>query len=255
MIPILQVGKQVIDADKIISLLINYQMFPQLLREIVIDRAIINCSCNPQEIELACQQFYEQNKLKSEIQIEVWLNRYDMTHKELKNLVERQLKIEKFKHQEFGRKINSYFLECKEKLDRVVYSMLRTNDENLGQELYFRLQEGEQTFEELARKYSQGPEAETGGLIGPVELSTVPPKVAETLSIIEPGELCPLIFWGEWTIIVRLEQFIPARLDESTSQLLLDELFEAWLLEELNRFNSLKRIYPDRVKKCQPSEA
>lgn len=246
-IPFLQVDKQIIDAEKIISLLINYQMFPQLLREIIVDRAISDLSCTPQEIELACQQFCQQNKLDSEIKIKAWLKRYDMTQKELENLVERQLKIEKFKYREFGIRINSYFLECKAKLDRIIYSMIRVDDEDLGQELYFRLQEGEQSFEELARKYSQGPEAETGGLIGPVQLSSIPPKATETLSIIEPGQLCPLIFWGQWTIILRLEQFIPAKLDESTFQLLLDQLFEAWLVEELNGFNSIKRIYRDRA--------
>jgi len=47
---------------------------------------------------------------------------------------------------------------------------------------------------ELARD-SQGPEAETGGLIGPVELSNPHPAIAQMLSISKPSHLWPLGVW------------------------------------------------------------
>ena len=46
----------------------------------------------------------------------------------------------------------------------MVYSLIRSKDPGVAQELYFRIQEGENTFSELARQYSQGSEAQTGGL-------------------------------------------------------------------------------------------
>jgi len=49
--------------------------------------------------------------------------------------------------------------------------VIRTKDPGVAQELYFRIQAGEQSFAEVAREYSQGPEAYTCGLLGPVELS------------------------------------------------------------------------------------
>ena len=62
-----------------------------------------------------------------------------------------------------------------------------------------------------------------------VELSTIPSTVARLLSVSQPGQLCPLISWGEWQVIVRLEKLLPARLDEPMRQRLLNELFEVWL--------------------------
>ncbi|MCC5660908.1 peptidyl-prolyl cis-trans isomerase [Nostoc sp. XA010] len=110
---------------------------------------------------------------------------------------------------------------------------MRTKDEGLADELYFRLQEGEQSFTELAQQFSQGPEAKSGGWCGPVELGKISSKLAQMLYGSKPGQLWRPTRLGEWLVIVRLEILIPALLDESMRQRLLDELFEAWLEEKL----------------------
>jgi parvulin-like peptidyl-prolyl isomerase len=117
----------------------------------------------------------------------------------------------------------------------VIYSLIRTQEPGIAQELYFRIQEGEQSFADLAREYSQGSEAQTGGLIGPVELSVPHPVLAQMLRLSQPGQLCPPTRLGEWFLIVRLEKFIPAQLDASMRQRLLNECFNTWLSEQLNQ--------------------
>ncbi|MEQ8752448.1 MAG: peptidylprolyl isomerase [Coleofasciculus sp. G1-WW12-02] len=118
-------------------------------------------------------------------------------------------------------------------MDRVIYSLIRHRDKAVAQELYFRLQESEQSFAELARHYSQGAEAKTGGLIGPVTLNVPHPQLAKLLSISQPGQLLPPTRLGEWWLIVRVEKFLPAQLDQPMRQKLLDEKFTAWLNEQL----------------------
>jgi hypothetical protein len=39
---------------------------------------------------------------------------------------------------------------------------------------------------------------------------------------------------GKWVMIVRLEKWIPAQLDELTRRRLLNELFTNWLQQQLN---------------------
>lgn len=51
----------------------------------------------------------------------------------------------------------------------------------------------------------------------------------------QPGQLWPPLRLGEWLVIVRLEQLIPAQLNEPMRDRLLNELFEAWLSEQLNK--------------------
>jgi parvulin-like peptidyl-prolyl isomerase len=132
-------------------------------------------------------------------------------------------------------KLESHFRQLKPRLDQVVYSLIRVRDGGVAQELYFRLVEGEQSFAELAKQYSQGPEAQTGGLMGPVALRTPHPKLARILAIRQPGQLLPPIRVENWWLIVRLEKFIPAQLDEPMQQRLLNELFSTWLQEQLQQ--------------------
>lgn len=237
MTAVLQVSNRTITAEEVIPLLADYQILPQLLREIIIDQAIAPFTCTPEEKANTCRQFYAQRQLTSQAEQQAWLERYGMTPKYLEALATRGLRIEKFKQATWRHKLEAYFLQRKGKLDRVIYSLIRTQDTGVARELYFRIQEGEQSFAELAREYSQGLEAHTGGFVGPVELSTLPPALAQRLSVSQPGQLSSISVEG-WLMIARLEKFIPAQLNKLTRQRLLNELFTDWLQKQLNQVDS-----------------
>lgn len=238
MTTVLQIGNRTITAEEVIPLLTSYQMLPQLFRESIIDQAIASISCTPEEIDSIRQQFYQQNQLTSEAERQAMLWRYCMSQEHLEEaLLVRMLKIEKFKVATWGSKLESYFLKRKSQLDQVVYSLIRTKDQGIAEELYFRIQEGEQTFAELAYEYSEGSEANAGGRIGPVELGTLPQILAQVLSLSQLGQLWPPMRLGDWVVIVRLEKLIPAQLNQFMHQRLLRELFEAWLQEQLSQLS------------------
>jgi parvulin-like peptidyl-prolyl isomerase len=232
---VLEIEDKVYTAEDIIPLLGQYQMLPKLAQEIVIDRAIADIECNEEEINLARNQFYQQNQFTSEEQAETWLTRQGMTKKQLENLIIKRLRVEKYKETNWSDKVDSYFIKRKSQLDRVVYSLIRIDKPEVAQELYFRIQEGENTFSELAMEYSQGTEAQTGGLIGPVEINAPHPKIAQILSTSKPGQLIPPTRVGEWIVIIRLENYISAKLDEPMRQRMLDEMFREWLSQEMKQ--------------------
>jgi parvulin-like peptidyl-prolyl isomerase len=125
--------------------------------------------------------------------------------------------------------VESHFLACKSQLDQVVYSVLRVEQFATAQELFFRIKAGEQDFAAAAKAYSQGAETATGGLIGPMALSQPHPLVASKLQSAQVGQLIPPFQLENWTVLLRLEQLIPAKLDAPTRQKLLDNLFQTWL--------------------------
>ncbi len=230
----LQIGDRIIPATEILSLLNHYQLLPQLVRELVIDQAIADITCTFEEIVAACKAFYAKEGITTDAEVKTWLAAKQITAEQLESLTTRSLRIEKFKHQMWGNKLESYFLKRKGTLDRVIYSLIRTSDIGTAQELYFRINEGEQPFADLARDYSQGPEAQTGGIIGPVELSVPHAALAHILTISQPGQLWPPNRIGDWWVITRLEKFLPAQLDDPMRQRLLNELFSQWLDEQVN---------------------
>lgn len=236
---VLKIGDRAITAEAVLPLMAGYQMLPRFIQEVLIDQAIAAIDCSPEEVESACQQFFAQSQITDEQSRKDWLGRHGMTEEQLQLQATRGLRIEKFKQETWGPKLESYFLSRKDQLDKVIYSLVRTKDVGIAQELYFRILEGEQSFAELARTYSQGPEAQTDGLIGPVELSVPHPTLAQLLSLSQPGQLCPPTRVGEWLVLVRLERFIPAQLDESMRRRLLDECFNTWLQNQLEQVGSL----------------
>ncbi len=231
----IKIGDQTITAAEAVSLMARYRLIPQLAREVIIDRAIATIAYSEQELEQATEQFFQQQQAISEADRQNWLRSQGMTMEQVQQTVLRQLKIEKYKQVTWDNKLQSYFLKRKGRLDRVIYSLLRVKDAGTAQELYFRLVDDQQAFDELARAYSQGPEAETGGLLGPVALATPHPALARMLSVSQPGQLWPPTPLGEWFIIVRLEKFLPAQLDDAMRKQLLDELFTTWLQEQLQQ--------------------
>lgn len=232
---VIQVGEKQLTENDLYPLLAKYGMLSQLAREMIIDEAIAGVICTPEEETNARNRFYQQNQLTDETHVEAWLKQSGMTREQLEKLSLRDLKLEKYKQATLTNRLESYFLQSKGQLDRVVYSLIRTKDGGIAQELYFRVQEQESTFAELAKQYSQGAEAQTGGLVGPVELNVPHPKIAQMLSTSKPGQLWPPTPVGEWFIILRLEKYISAQLDPPTQQRLLNDLFQKWLQEQIKQ--------------------
>lgn len=228
MTAVLKIGDSELDIRTLLEQLQQHQLLPRLVQEVVVDQAIESVACDPEE---AYKTFCRQRNLVTEEQQQAWQTQYNLTQEQMYMTALRDAKISKFKEDTWGKQVESYFLERKVKLDRVLYSLIRTKDPSLAQELYFRLNDDGDSFSDLARNYSEGQEAQTGGLIGPVELSVPHPMIGRMLSVSQPGQLWSPTPIGEWYVITRLEKFVPAQFDDAMRQRLMDELFTAWLRE------------------------
>ncbi len=233
MTKIFQVGETEVNLEDLPTLLSRYQLLPHLFKQLIIDKAIAEFDCTPDEKVSAVAAFYQQHRLETEAERLAWCKQNRTTQANIEITAVRQLLVNKFKDATFAAKVESYFMSRKQHLDRVIYSLIRTNDPNLAQELYFRIVEAEDSFADLARSYSQGLEASTGGIVGPTSLSKPHPIIAKVLSVSQPGQLWAPMPLENWTVILRLEQFIPAQLDDSMRVHLIDELFEQWIQQQI----------------------
>lgn len=233
MISALPIVDNTVRTSDLIPLLGQYQLLPQLLKELVIDKATQDVKLSAEEEVQAVEQFYKQHQLGDEARREAWLQHYRMTSEQLTAQSQRQLKLHKFKYQTWNNQIESDFLQQKGQFDQYVYSLIRVASAEVAQELYFRLHSGEQAFADLAVQYSQGPEAQTGGLIGPVSAGNLHPTLVQILTSSQVGQVRPPIRLGEWFVIVSLQKLISAQLDDALRQQLLDQRFNEWLQMQL----------------------
>ncbi len=235
-----QIGSKIFQTTEIIKLLERYQLLYPLLRGMIIDEAIQELTCTQEQVDEALENFLRQQNLTSPENLQTWLETQRLTMEKLREHVARPILIEKFKHSSWDSKVQPYFLSRKKDLDQVMYSLLRVKQENIAQELYFRIEEGESSFAEIARQYSQGPEAHTSGVIGPIPLNSVHPELARLLSKAQSGELQSPVRIDGWFVIVRLEKFLSAQLDQSMKNKLIDEIFEDWINQNIRQIGPLK---------------
>lgn len=211
------------------GLLCQYDLLPKLLQEMVVDEAIAPIECSPEDLLDALQRFYSTQGITSDADLERWCQQTGMTGDRLQAQIRRARALDIYKQQQWGHKLEPAFLAQKPQLDQMTYSLLRVQDFAMAQEIFFRIQSGEQSFAEATQAYSQGPEVQTGGLIGPIPVNQVHPLLATRLQASEPGQVLPPVKVGEWSVVVRLEQYVAAQLDEPTQQKLMEHLFQSWV--------------------------
>jgi parvulin-like peptidyl-prolyl isomerase len=231
--PLQRLAHNAMSGEEVIELLQRHWLLPQLQKELIIDDALTNITCSPEEIFSAYKAFYHQYQITSDEGRAEWLDRNHCNLVQFEDLVLRTIKLDRFKQITFDSQISSYFLQRKSQLDRVIYSILQVNNFHLAQELFFRIQDGEATFAELAPQYSSGQETQTGGLVGPQELSIPHPVLAQKLLLLRSGQLADPIQIANCFVVIRLEQYLPAQLDAAMRQRLADELYEQWMQMQL----------------------
>ena len=130
------------------------------------------------------------------------------------------------------------FLERKNELDQVVYSLLRLENGFLARELYLQIEAGESNFADLAKRYAEGPERNTNGIVGPVSLTQAHPTLVEKLRVAQPGILLEPFRISNWWLVVRLERYAPATFTDEISEKMCVEMFNSWIDEETTKILS-----------------
>ncbi|MCF8216483.1 MAG: peptidyl-prolyl cis-trans isomerase [Chlorobium sp.] len=225
-------GTREVSADEVFPLLSSSGLWPQLMREMVIDRVLRSLDCSFEEVEAYYRKplaedsdFFEKRQQQMTLE--------GVGEQDLDFFLKKPVLLERFRQEMFAGKVENAFLSMKTGLDKVVFSMIRNRNHELIREVYFRLESGEETFSSLASKYSEGREASSFGQIGPVELKQLNPVLARKLHIAQPGVLnAPIVIDG-LGVITLLREKIAARLDDAMRQRIIAQLFDEWVKKEV----------------------
>ena len=167
--------------------------------------------------------------------IEQWAELLDELGRSEEEVLERLrygIRRRSFIRERFAPKAEALFLERKNELDQVVYSLLRLENSFLARELYLQIEAGESNFADLAKRYAEGPERNTNGIVGPVSLTQAHPTLVEKLRVAQPGVLLEPFRISDWWLVVRLERYSPATFTDEVSDQMCEEMFDAWIEEE-----------------------
>ncbi len=180
------------------------------------------------DVDQLTQMYLSKQGITAQDQLQPFLNIKSWKENDLIYFATKGQRVSVFQSQAFAEEVELRFLNRKLDLDQVTYSLIRVTNGDLAFELHQQLLEEEASFEELASNYSEGSEQQTGGLQGPYPLSQANETVAEKLRVSQPGQLWPPFFLVDIWVILRLEHWEGARLDDNTKEIMLDELFGEW---------------------------
>lgn len=220
---------------EVMALLRRHDLQRTLVQRQVIAEAVAAVPITCDEQEQLLQAYRQRYRLEDAESMHKHLQLRGLHEPDLQWQLELPVRIQRHSEQAFSAKAEQRFLERKNTLDQVVYSLLRLKDGFLARELYLQIAEEESDFAELAARYAEGPERTTRGVVGPVPLTQAHPLLSERLRIGAPGSLLEPFQIEDWWLVVRLERYLPASFDDSMKQRMCSEQFEEWVHEEVAR--------------------
>ena len=219
-------------SEKTIYELHDLGFLKEIIKSIVVRNLIKDVHIEKDTIDEALNRFCKSNKIEIN-EYEDWLkkNSYSKDNMEIKLTATERINI--YASENFNSKVKARFLDRKNSLDKVVYSLIRVKDIFKAKELHMRVSEGEEDFGDVASRFSEGPEKLSRGVVGPLPLAQAHPLVFQKLKSLNSKEISSdIIQVGDWNLILRLEHHIPTKLDNDMESLMQKELFEEYINSE-----------------------
>ena len=214
------------------SLLRKDNLLKPLVEQMITSEAIAGVEVSAEALEKAKLELLDQRGFETMEQWSEMLADLGRTDEEVIDRLERVIRRQEYIRERFAPKAEARFLERKNELDQVVYSLLRLANNFLARELYLQIESGESNFADLAKRYAEGPERNTNGIVGPVSMTQAHPVLVEKLRVAQPGVLLEPFRIADWWLVVRLERYSPATFTPEVSDRMCREMFDAWIKEE-----------------------
>lgn len=214
------------------ALLSRFDLLKPLAKQMVIHEAIAEDIITEEQLEKARVDLLRHHGFSGIKQWPNLIKQLGSTESEVLLRLQHETLRMRYVRKNFSSKAAAHFLERKNYLDQVVYSLLRLDDMYLARELYFQIESRECSFADLAKRYTKGPERMTNGIVGPISLAKAHPILAEKLRVAQPDILLEPFQIGGWWLIVRLEYFEPAAFTDEVSDQMCQEMFNTWINEE-----------------------
>ena len=214
------------------ALLKRFNLLTPLVEQMVTREAIAVVEVSEEQLEKGRLGLLEQRGYDSVEQWSELLEELGRSEEEVLERLRHGIRRRSFMRERFAPKAEARFLERKNELDQVVYSLLRLESSFLARELYLQIESGESNFADLAKRYAEGPERNTNGIVGPVSLTQAHPTLVEKLRVAQPGVLLEPFRISDWWLVVRLERYSPATFTDEVSDQMCQEMFDAWIDEE-----------------------
>ncbi len=237
-IELMRLGEQSITGDKLLDVLRKQSQMKVMIRDLIIDKELSSIRLDPQEEEGLLREFREKRQLDSEESYRDYLNLSHLDDRLLREMVSKPIKVIRYREARWGQRVKSLYLENKERYDIIIYRRLQSPNHALMQEVFFRLKEEEESWENMAHALNPGNET-ADPRIGPKCANEIEPMLMAALRQAGVGKIIrPLGFNGQ-TVVAELEKVQASTFNDELRQRILREKFEEWITKTCRKMLSM----------------
>ncbi len=234
------IAKIFIEPEEIVNFLKVKMSLRKIYEEILFQR-IINSSAALRGVNVTIEEIEaEANRQRREKHLEkatdtlAWLSEQLVTPNDWENGIRNRLLADKLAEALFSKDVETFFSQHRLEFEQVVLYEIIVADEKLAQELYYQIEEGEISFYDAAHRYHIDEQCrQKCGYEGEVYRWSMQPNIAAIIFSIPPQHLIGPIKTDKGYHLMIIEEMIPAELTVNRYQEILNQMFQQWLVSEL----------------------
>jgi parvulin-like peptidyl-prolyl isomerase len=163
-----------------------------------------------------------------------WLEKHHLSLDDLEEIAKLNLTSSKLANHLFADQVEPFFYAHQPKYFGAVTYEVILDDEDVALELFYALQEGEISFQEIARQYIQNPEMRrTGGYQGIRRRMDFRAEIAAAVFAATPPQILKPIITPKGAHIILVEEIIKPELDDNLRFQIMGEFFTNWLQQQI----------------------
>lgn len=236
--PVMWIGETPFSATELLEAICMEKLQIPITKELLLKRHLEGIILDDGTEVL--RKFKEVNKLIDQEKYNKYLENNRITEKILVQFLQRPNKLKIFKEERWGPRANALYLKNKEKYDKMSYYQLKSRDSDVMQEVYFRIKDGEETWESMSQKLPGA----NNPKIGPVAAEEIEPELIEEMKKLGAGKIVkPLKVKGEY-VVAELCETLPTKFDSTLREQILHDEFCNWLKTETKAMLNKTRFAP-----------
>ncbi|MEJ1937163.1 peptidylprolyl isomerase, partial [Nostoc sp. NIES-2111] len=196
-----------------------------------------------EELQQAADSMRLANRLLKADDTWAWLDKHYLTIDDFEEIAKTNLLYIKLAEHLFTDKVEPFFYARKIDYTGAVTYEVILDDEDLALELFYALQEGEISFQEIARQYVQNPEIRrAGGYQGIRYRKDFRPEIAAAVFAASPPQLLKPIITPQGVHLINVEEIIAPALDEQRRIQIIKDFFSDWLEQQMSELEIVAEL-------------
>jgi parvulin-like peptidyl-prolyl isomerase len=235
-------GSETLSLGEFLAAMKRSRRLRPLLLDAFVEHYLVNrarragLGVNDQELQQAADNFRLRNGMASAEQTTQWFQREAITSDDFAAGLERDLLVEKLRRAIADPRVQDVFNQNTTRFARVRLKRLLVGTEAEAREVIDAVANGRSSFEDQAKQRSLDLVTKNvGGEAGIVRRVDLAQPLGDAVFGAEVGKLVGPVQAGQGFLVFRVEEFLPAELDEGVKNGLRKEIFDAWLRQELSR--------------------